>query len=55
MIMLWLICLALAMIYFRAFALFCKSFLLMSFINENGVFPFKKKKNGLDDILFELV
>jgi hypothetical protein len=43
MIMLWLICLALAMIYFRAFVLFVRA-LLASFINENEVFSFQKKK-----------
>jgi uncharacterized membrane protein YraQ (UPF0718 family) len=41
--MLWLICLDLAMIYFIAFALFVRA-LLSSFINENKVFSFQKKK-----------
>ena len=29
----------------QSFCSICKSFLLVSFMNENEVFPFKKKKN----------
>jgi hypothetical protein len=31
----------------KSFCFVCKNFLLTSFMNENEVFPFKKKKNTL--------
>jgi hypothetical protein len=45
--MLWLICFSFDYDLLQNFLFVCKSFLLVSFMNENKIFSFQKKKKSL--------